>query len=92
VQRGQNAGAHLARVVRSHGAVAVISARRDGSRRPCPVVRGVRREMAVPRGPADVHRRPGRRPIRVAVHHHIADTPQDIVLSHRAPQAPGHTL
>jgi len=38
VQRGQNAGAHLARVVRGHGAVAVVPARRDGSRRPRPVV------------------------------------------------------
>jgi len=92
VQRGQNAGAHLARVVHGHGAVAIVPARGNRARGPCPAVRGVRREMAVPRRPANVHRRPGRRPVRVAVHHHIADTPQDIVLPYRAPQAPGCAL
>lgn len=92
VQRGQDAGAHLARVVRGDGAVADVPARRGGVRRPGPAVRGVRGEVAVPRGPADVHRGPGRRTVRVAVHHHIADTPQNIVLPHRAPQASGGAL
>jgi len=40
--------------------------------------------MAKSRGPTDVHRRPGGRPVRVAVHHHIADSSEDIVLSHSA--------
>lgn len=92
VQRGQNVGAHLAGVVRRDGAAAHVPARRGGSRGPGPAVRGVRGAVAVPRGPANVHRRPGRRPVRVAVHHHIADPPQDIVVPHRAPQAPGRAL
>jgi len=85
VQRGQDAGAHLAGVVRGHGATAVVPERRGGARRTGSAVRGVRREMAVPRGPTNLHRRPGSRPIRVAVHHHITDPPEDIVLSHGAP-------
>lgn len=89
MQRGQDAGAHLAGVVRGHGAAADVPARRGGARRPGAAVRGVRGEVAVAHRPADVHRRPGRRAVRVAVHHHIADTPQDIVLPHRPPQTPG---
>jgi len=45
----------------------------------------MRREMAVARGATNLHRRSGSRPIRVAVHHHISDPPEDIVLSHSAP-------
>lgn len=89
MQRGQDAGAHLAGVVLGHGAAVDVPARRGGARRPGPVVRGVRGEVAVTGGPADVHRWPGRGPVRIAVHHHISDTPQDIVLSHCPPQAPG---
>lgn len=97
MQRGQDAGAHLAGVVRGHGSSAVVPERRGGSRRggalwPDPGVRGVRRAVAVPHLPADVHRRPGRRPVCHTVYHHIADTPQDIVVPHRAPQAPDHTV
>lgn len=92
MQRGQNAGAHLAGVVRGHGAVAVVPARRGGAHGPGAAVRGVRGEVAVAGRPADVHRRSGRRPVRVAVHHHIADTPQDILVPDRAPQAPGRPV
>lgn len=89
MQRGQDASAHMDGVVRGHGATAVVPERRGGARGTNPVVRGVRREMAEPHGPTDVHRRPGSRPVRVAVHHHIADPPEDIFLPHSAPQTPG---
>jgi len=92
VQRGQDAGAHLAGVVRGHGAAAVVPERRGSARRTHPVVRGVRREMAEPHGPTDVHCRTGSRPVCAAVHHHIADPPEDIVLPHSAPQTPGRPV
>lgn len=92
MQRGQDTGAHLAGVFRGHGAAAAVPERRGGARRSRPAIRGVRREMAVPRGPTDVHRRPGRGPVRVAVHHHIAHPPQDIVLPYRAPQTSGRPV
>lgn len=92
MQRGQDAGAHLDGVVRGHGAAVVVPERRGRPRRTRPAVRGVRREMAVPRGPTNVHRRPGSGPVRRAVHHHIADPPEDIVLPHSAPQTPGRPV
>lgn len=92
MQRGQNTGAHLDGVVRGHGAVAVVPARRGGASRAVAAVRGVRGALADAGLPANVHRRSGRRPVRVAVHHHIADTPQDILVPDRAPQAPGHPV
>jgi len=92
VQRGQDAGAHLASVVRGHGATPAVPECRGGARRTDSAVRGVRREMAVPRGPTDLHRWPGSRPVRVAVHYHITDPPEDIVLSHSTPQTPGPTV
>lgn len=92
MQRGQNPGAHLAGVVRGHGAAAIVPARRVGARGTGAVVRGVRGEVAVPCGPADIHGRPGRHSVRGAVHHHIADTPEDIVVPDRAPQTPGRSV
>lgn len=76
----------MASVVRCHGASAVVPERRGGARRTHSSVRGVRREMAVSRGPTDVHRRPGGRTVRVTVHYHITDPSEDIVLSHSASQ------
>lgn len=90
MQCGQNVGAHLAGVFYGNGSTANVPACRGGARWSGPTVRGVRGKVAVPSGPADLHRRPGRGPVRVAVHHHILDTPQDIILSHRAPQTPSN--
>lgn len=86
VQRGQIADTHLAGVVRGHGTAVAVPARGGSARGPDAAVRGVRRAVAVARGSEGVHRLSGRRPIRVAVHDHIADPHEDIVLPDGAPQ------
>lgn len=92
MQRGQHAGADLAAVVRRHGAAGVVPARRARARRRLHVLRGLRRGMAVARRSKDLHRRPGRFPVRGTFHRDIPDPSQDFLVPDRAPQTPDRTF